>query len=1621
MAEEKKRHKGWKIAGWTIGILLLLVVALPLSLYIPWVQNVVKDFACEYASKKTGMDISVGRILVKFPLDVSVDDVLIIDQQGDTMLQAGNLTADIAFKPLLDKQVVIDGVHLKQGRYAMTTDDESMALRVDVDQADIDDVDVDLNGNNVKLGDARLKGGNVTLSYLPYKVVEEEDTSATEPWRVQAKRIVLDDIDYKMDMLPTIDNMAAHVTHAELHDGKVDTGAKTVDVGGLQVDSADVRYIYPTEKFSRDYTAAHPPVQPDSLKPAPMPQDSVPWTVKVDSLRLNGGHAVYAQLDAKTSGKGLDMNYIEVKDLNFAVDSFYNRGTDITVPVKSLTARERSGLEIKHGSGTVRMDGLGIDLDNIDLATGMSTLKLDGHIDQALIENRPEGIMHVKTDSKIAVQEVAMAMPSLAETIKDIPQSSPITIKGDVAGNTRQVDIRTLTLDMPQYAHASVSGKVYNPADPKKLAGEIDLDGHFDNINWVKPTLMDKAMQRDLNLPPMDLKGHLKLAGDEMSGNAVMTTGGGKLVVGNAVFNSKSEKYDIDATLTDFPVKAILPGYDVDHLTGHIRAKGNGFDFLNPNTDIDADIDLRNVSYKNSRYGDITAKVDMNGGLMNAHLASNSGNCNMDLNVAGTIDGRHYVVDAEGRIDNVDLKALGLTKTASAGKGIFTGHADVDLDAKRYDADFTVNNLDWTHNGQVYVADRVDVDLNADNSHVDARFVNEDNNIVFRSECGMDTFIDRFKRVGDLALDQYKHRSLDIDTLKQTLPKFELDATMGPDGLIQRYLAGYDIDFREVTANVRNDSNIYANARVRSLTYGKTNIDTITFNATEWNKYLKFEAHMGNRPGTWDDMAQVTIEGGVIGSTVDFLLKQSNIKRETGYKVGVNATLADSIIKARLFPETPIIGYRSWNINKDNYVNFNYNTRMFDADLQLSSGESKILMLTEREPYARNEKIKLDIDKLKIEEWTQLFPTLPKMTGELNADLNIDFDGKNADGDANIALRNFTYNGMREGNIDLIANYKVDPATASTRLNADLLMDGNKVAVAFGSLNDSTATNPYNLTLQLDRFPLRRVSPFIPGEMIRLRGYANGSLALTGSTRDPHLTGAIAGDSAFITIPRYGASLRLADDSIRVNDNLLRLKDYRIYGANENPVTADGTVDLRDFDNMKIDLALKGRNVQAINSEQRGFSEIFGKGFIDLDATVKARDGKMNIRADVSLLPTSNLTYVMKDEVALSGQQIDENMVTFTDLSDSTSVSPNLITAAAKTATDILVSINVEEGSKLAVYLSEDGNDRANIQGSGKLRYTLDFAGKSNLNGTYTIENGNLRYTPPLIAQKDFEIASGSSLVWTGDMLNPTLKLTGTERLKTSVTGSDNATHLVEFLITANVGGTLSNIDLNFDLSSEGDMSVQNEIQSMSANQRSQAAINLLLYNTYSGTNSAGTINNMAASAALFSFLQSKLNAWAGKAIKGVDISFGINQYEGTRSGGTETSYSYRLSKSLFNERFKIVVGGEYSTDATAEENFSQNLISDISFEYLLNDAGSKYLRLFRHTGYESMLEGRVTKTGVGFVLKRKVDALNHMFRSDPKPQVVPTDTIPDDNDEQPPLDSVGLKNDSITIVNQQE
>lgn len=70
------------------------VFTLAILLYIPAVQNWVVQRVVTYASDKTGMDISVDRVSLVFPLDLGVEGFRMI-QQNDSLPQVKDTVADV--------------------------------------------------------------------------------------------------------------------------------------------------------------------------------------------------------------------------------------------------------------------------------------------------------------------------------------------------------------------------------------------------------------------------------------------------------------------------------------------------------------------------------------------------------------------------------------------------------------------------------------------------------------------------------------------------------------------------------------------------------------------------------------------------------------------------------------------------------------------------------------------------------------------------------------------------------------------------------------------------------------------------------------------------------------------------------------------------------------------------------------------------------------------------------------------------------------------------------------------------------------------------------------------------------------------------------------------------------------------------------------------------------------------------------------------------------------------------------------------------------------------------------------------------------------------------------------
>lgn len=104
-----KKYLRW--TGIAVASPFILFILLCILIYIPPIQNFLVNTATRYASEATGMQISIGRISLSFPLNLVVNHTVVVDKQ-DTILNAERLTAKVQLMPLLRKKVELDGLQL---------------------------------------------------------------------------------------------------------------------------------------------------------------------------------------------------------------------------------------------------------------------------------------------------------------------------------------------------------------------------------------------------------------------------------------------------------------------------------------------------------------------------------------------------------------------------------------------------------------------------------------------------------------------------------------------------------------------------------------------------------------------------------------------------------------------------------------------------------------------------------------------------------------------------------------------------------------------------------------------------------------------------------------------------------------------------------------------------------------------------------------------------------------------------------------------------------------------------------------------------------------------------------------------------------------------------------------------------------------------------------------------------------------------------------------------------------------------------------------------------------------------------------------------------------------------
>lgn len=1542
---------------------VLVALGVLLILYSPWGQNKLRETALSWLNSRPGVEARLDSFSLRFPLGLDIAGLSMV-QHGDTVLAAGRLQADVALLPLLRGAVDVDRLLLNNARMQIGNTDSVTMMVIKADTLDISPARVTLTSMDIDLKRGLIAGAMVSLTSRPDTASAPAPADSAAAMTINIGEIDLRDFTYQMRMIPSIDSLGANVARGRLQGGLIDMQQQLVKLGAFTGTGLNAAYVACDSAQIAD-------------NPVPEVTDTVavkPWTVEIDSIHFAHSEGLYT-VHGWEPQPGLDFSYISATELDLTVTDFYNQATTLRLPIK-LSGLERCGVFL-NAMGTFAMDSTAMYFRDFDISTSATQLHADGELGVGDMLTDPDLPMKLDASGYLGFDDVRLMLPVAKAYLAGMPADGAVELGASVGGTAGSLDVEELNIGINNIVKIKGSGHIDHAFSANGPDGNVKLWGRiYDAKSIIKAIDTGGA----LSIPPMTLEGAVAMNHGNIKGNLKAKTAiGGNLAL-DAQYLASKEGYDIDLGMVEFPVNAFMSDLGVGRVTASLKAHGNGFDPMSQSTVMDASVIVHKLEYKRETIENVTADVNLRDGQgkINAHSANKALDVTLDGsgNLTGETLAWNFTLDAR----NIDLYALEMMTDEADVSMYATGEARYEVATKNIAANVNLRSLDLTRPiGEINITD-VKATFEAADSLVEATLTNRDLTANARMYCSLDSLGAKFARATALLDRQIAQYRLSPDSLQALLPTFDMYVSAGRDNLINDILASSKMSLQSLRMQAGNDSAMDVKAQLLGLKMTGMAIDTIGMRVTQNANRVKMVMKADNRPGTLDQFAHIRLDAMLNTNQVAVRAHQQNISGDTGFDIGALVSAADSTLNMRFFPLNPVIGYKPWTINLDNYIKYNIPHKHIDANLKMKGGDSSVELYTvhdDNNPDPNGEDINLKINDVELADWIVINPFAPAITGTLSTDLRLQWDeAKSINGNGTLTLADFTYDKLPVGtfvsNLDVATNLD-----GMIRAKADLQIDGKKAMELTGVLNDTTAVSPFDLDLAMIQFPLHIANPFLPSDMASLSGVLNGTMRVSGDMAAPKLDGYINFEDAAVRLIMTNTSYKFSDVRIPVEQNVVRFNDFAIYGANDNPLSIGGTVNLSSFTSPKIDLQAKANRMMLVNTSKATKSaSVYGKAMIDLNASVRGNMQFMNVKVNLTVLNGTNVTYVMTDAATTMQRQSSADMVRWVNFSDSIQVL-EADTIATESMMMLDANLTIQNGTTFNVDLSTTTRDKVMVQPEGSLTMTMSPLSDPRLTGRININGGLARYTIPVIGQeKSFTFDQGSYVAFNGDILNPVLNINATDVVKTNVTQTGQNSRLVNFNILLGVTGTLENMNVTFDLSTIDDMTIANELESMSAEQRANQAMNLLLYNVYTGPGVKAT-GNLSANP-LFSFLESQVNNWAAQNIKGVDLSFGIDQYNQTTNGNTSTAmnYSYQVSKSLFDDRFKIVVGGNYTTDQNSDENLSESLINDISFEYFLNQQRTMLLKLFRHTGYESILEGEITKTGVGFVYRRKINNL---------------------------------------------
>ncbi len=1304
--------------------------------------------------------------------------------------------------------------------------------------------------------------------------------------------------------------------------------------------------------------------------------------------------------------KGMDYEYLDVKDVNIEMSDMHMVDDSIMAQVHLLQGKDRCGIDIKQLEAFAMVSPKGLQLTDLNLVTSQSHLKANLSFDYQSWSDYLDFVNNVKMsfdvqNSKINMEDIAFFAPDMQG------MNNVIRIRGKLSGPVRNMKAKDLRLS---YGEATAfAGDIQMSGLPNiyETFINVKMDDFSTRLSDVVRFKLPTGESFEKLPDALEKFGKIRIKGsfvgfyNDFVSKSILISEIGKLNTNVQFTNNSIEDivyYKGSFQAENFNIGRFLEmESDLGDINFDMKIDGKGLDIATLETKVKGEI--KNLNFR----GNVLDTIYIDAFLREKHF-------NGSLNIQDKLIATHFIghmnfdslnpyFDFKAQFDHIRFGHLGLLdidSTASLSTNVqmnftgnnidsFIGKIRIDNTAFEYADDiFKMDSLQIISKKEQSVSSLRTITVSSDFLNGSIEGVYQLHQIPKATQSFIHYYINQYKgseNQDDQMLDQKIKLDFSLTNTatleKLFVPELDIKDTLYLNAIIDgaKQYIDLDIKAKEVSwdglsflspkLSLQTDNN-HANLNLhlnKCIVKESTETDSLAIALDRLQLDLDFYKDSLQWGLSWNNKKEIPKNSADINGWVEFGKTQ-------GFTLGLNAS--EMFINDSL-----------WTIYDDGKLVLDSMNYTFDSIYFFTEKES--ILFDGSISTNQDSSLFLVFDSFNISNLDLLtYPQGLNFDGFLNGEFQMIDLYHHMNFLADLKISNFYLNNEHLGDADIIATRNIDN---SIYLNVDLEKQGNKKKYKplylEGYYYPRETDKQLDLDLSLNNIKLNFLNPFLKDFVSELDGRASGDINILGRLNNLDVSGEIDLVRTQFRI-KYLNTLYSLSGKLFLDNTSLGFKQVAIFDTVGNKAVLFGGLSHTRIKDFGVDLKIEADHFVGLNT-RKGMNELYyGKAVITGGISIKGPFDNVFLNIDATSEKGTDVNIPIN-----TTQSISENsFIVFINDQDTVTKEENIFKPQLSSFS-LNMDLSVTPDARVGITLPEQLGS-IESQGFGDLNMNLSRTGNFKMTGDYKVSRGVFFFKIRNLLNRKFNLQEGGTISWTGDPYAGVLNMTADHQVKTSLSSlglNQDSSYRSRIPVDCIIGltGPVMNPNVKFSFkfpnaTEEVKQYVYSKIDTTNATEMSQQMLSLLVLNSFSftGANASGNMVSSVGGSSL-QIVANQLGNWLSQISKDVDV--GINYHPG--SDMTNEEVEVALSTQLFDDRVKVDGNFGYQDVQDQSNSNTSSIVGDLNVEVKLTKDGRFRMKAFNRTNTVDLMDNTSPYTqGVGVFYRKEFNHFWDIFQS---------------------------------------